>query len=270
VGREPIRPSNSFSREEKLPRIRYLKPEFFTDEELCNYPFETRLLFAGLWCHADKAGRLEYRPKFLKAMIFPYDKIEIEKELIKLSEKPFISFFEVENKEYIQIVNWDKHQRPHHTEKESEISPMGKGKGIEKGMGKGKGKQDEGSRELRNGELTVKERLNSKFEMFWNEYPKKISKSDAIKSWNKINPQNGLFEKIIEAIKKQKQSEQWTKDNGNFIPYPTTWINGRRWEDELPQPHPMAGLNHTQRSIIESERRARENERSNINQKSFT
>ena len=63
-----------------MPRIRYLKPEFFTDDDLAEHSFETRLAYAGLWCHADKAGRLEDKPKFLKAVIFPYDdKVNMEK-----------------------------------------------------------------------------------------------------------------------------------------------------------------------------------------------
>lgn len=146
-----------------MPRIRYLKPEFFSDEDLGTLPFQTRLTFEGLWCYADKAGRLEYRPKYLKAMIFPYDNIKIEKEIESLAigktnGNPFIQLYEIEERQYIQIIQWDKHQRPHHTEKESEIPPappLIKEKGMEKGN------QLEASKELRNGELTVKEPLKN-------------------------------------------------------------------------------------------------------------
>lgn len=145
-----------------MPRIRYLKPEFFTDEDLGNLPFQTRLTFAGLWVHADKAGRLEYRPKYLKAMIFPYDAVKIEKEIELLSNgkpngTPFIQLYNIENKQFIQINHWDKHQRPHHTEKESEIPPAPPLNTTEKGMGMEN--QLNPSKELRNGEITVKEPL---------------------------------------------------------------------------------------------------------------
>jgi len=108
-----------------MPRIRYLKPEFFTDEDLAELPFQTRLFFEGLWCHADKEGRLEYRPRYLKAMIFPYDDVDVEKEIeilakAKGSGKSFIRlYYTPEGLPLIQIVNWAKHQRPHHTEKDS-------------------------------------------------------------------------------------------------------------------------------------------------------
>lgn len=112
-----------------MARTRYLKPDFFKDEDLALLPLEARLFFAGLWNFADKAGRLEDRPKRLKVEIFPYDDINIEKCLALLSQpkngsgKPFIQRYTVNSEKYIQISQWDKHQKPHHTEAESKIPP---------------------------------------------------------------------------------------------------------------------------------------------------
>ena len=61
-----------------MPRIRYLKPCFFKDEDIASLPHQTRLLYQGLWVLADKEGRLEDRPKRIKAEIFPYEEIDIE------------------------------------------------------------------------------------------------------------------------------------------------------------------------------------------------
>jgi len=146
-----------------MPRIRYLKPEFFSDEDLSCLPFQTRLFFAGLWCYADKAGRLEYRPKYLKAMIFPYDQVKIEKEIALLAsggenKNPFILLYTAEEKQFIQIIHWDEHQKPHHTEKESKIPPAPP---LIKGMGKGMGNQLAANFPLNNGELSVKEPLSN-------------------------------------------------------------------------------------------------------------
>ena len=110
-----------------MSRIRYLKPDFFKDEDLATLPFESRLFFAGLWGLADKEGRLEDRPQRLKIEIFPYDKVDVEKCLKLLnnpkssSNKPFIQRYSVNGEKYIQIVCWDKHQKPHHTEAGSKI-----------------------------------------------------------------------------------------------------------------------------------------------------
>lgn len=71
-----------------------------------------------------------------------------------------------------------------------------------------------------------------KFNTFWTAYPKKVSKQSAQKAFAKINPDDDLMETILSAVASQSQSEQWTKDDGKFIPYPATWLNGRRWEDE--------------------------------------
>lgn len=69
------------------------------------------------------------------------------------------------------------------------------------------------------------------FLAFWNSYPKKKAKANAEKAFKKLNIHNGLLEKILKAIERQKRSEQWKKDNGQFIPFPATWLNGKRWED---------------------------------------
>lgn len=71
------------------------------------------------------------------------------------------------------------------------------------------------------------------FSIFWASYPKKVGKGAAEKSWKKIKPTKDLLEKMLNAIETAKQSMQWNKDNGQYIPNPTTWLNQKRWEDEI-------------------------------------
>jgi phage replication O-like protein O len=71
------------------------------------------------------------------------------------------------------------------------------------------------------------------FDTFWSAYPKKRDKGNALKAWRKLNGTRPTLEVILKAITDQKQSADWTKDNGQFIPYPATWLNGQRWEDEV-------------------------------------
>lgn len=71
------------------------------------------------------------------------------------------------------------------------------------------------------------------FEAFWNAYPRKVAKPAAIKAWLKVSPDPDIQAAILKAISAQRNSEGWTKDNGAFVPHPATWLNGRRWEDEL-------------------------------------
>lgn len=71
-----------------------------------------------------------------------------------------------------------------------------------------------------------------KFEIFWSAYPRKMGKGKAEAKFLSIKPSDELFETMMYALKKCKSSEQWTRDGGMFIPYPSTWLHQRRWEDE--------------------------------------
>ena len=131
-----------------MARARNIKPGFFTNEDLVELDFSTRLLFIGLWTEADKAGRLEDRPKRLKMAIFPADSIDVDSMLDDLARYEFIRRYERDGIRAIQIVNWDKHQRPHHTEKESVIEPEFDAKA-------------EPAKDACNGDVTVKEPLSN-------------------------------------------------------------------------------------------------------------
>ncbi len=75
--------------------------------------------------------------------------------------------------------------------------------------------------------------IENNFKTFWDCYPKKVAKQTAHKSWLKINSDKVLFDEIISSLERQKLSAQWQKDNGQYIPNPATWLNGKRWEDEV-------------------------------------
>lgn len=104
-----------------MARARNIKPGFFTNEDLVELDFATRLLFAGLWTVADREGRLQDRPKKIKIDVFPADNLDIDAMLQQLHNAKFIQRYEVDGAKFIQISSWDKHQNPHHTEKASEI-----------------------------------------------------------------------------------------------------------------------------------------------------
>lgn len=71
------------------------------------------------------------------------------------------------------------------------------------------------------------------FDLFWSAYPNKKAKGSAEKAWAKVKPDRALAELIIAAVFAQKLSADWTKDDGKFIPHPATWLNAKRWEDEV-------------------------------------
>lgn len=71
------------------------------------------------------------------------------------------------------------------------------------------------------------------FNQFWSVYPRKVAKQNAIKAWKKLRPDEALTRQILAAVERFRLDPQWSKDNGQFIPHPATFLNGHRWEDDL-------------------------------------
>ncbi len=107
-----------------MARARNIKPGFFTNDSLGELDPLVRLLFIGLWTICDREGRVEDRPKKIKAELFPYDDCSIDKMLDELTAEGFISRYEAQGKRCIEVVNWHKHQTPHHMEVPSELPPQ--------------------------------------------------------------------------------------------------------------------------------------------------
>lgn len=106
-----------------MANTRYIKHKFFLNDTLADLPATTRLLFIGLWTIADREGRLDDRPRKIKAEIFPYENINVNEGLEALSNANFIVRYEVNYLPYIEIVNFKKHQNPHVRERASTIPP---------------------------------------------------------------------------------------------------------------------------------------------------
>lgn len=76
------------------------------------------------------------------------------------------------------------------------------------------------------------------FDVFWKAYPRKVGKETARKAFGKVRGVS--LETMLSALERQKRSEQWTKNGGQFIPNPSTWLNQGRWDDELSAYNPGA------------------------------
>ena len=71
------------------------------------------------------------------------------------------------------------------------------------------------------------------FDSFWTAYPKRKDKIGAARAWNKLRPDAELQKKIMMVLEEHKKRPDWLKDGGQYVPHPKTWLNGRRWEDEV-------------------------------------
>lgn len=106
-------------------------------------------------------------------------------------------------------------------ETENNLNEKNKNKNKNKNIGVSNETQNAHTREL--------------FDSFWASYPRHTGKQAAEKAFLRLNPDDDLLGIMLMAITAWSKSEQWTKDGGQYIPHPATWINGRRWEDELPK-----------------------------------
>ncbi len=106
-------------------RARSLKPAIYKNFALAKLGDTAFRLFTGLWCMADRQGRLKDEPEKIQAELFPFrfQGAEMEPLLGNLAagEDPFIIRYEAEGQKYIQIKNFSKHQRPHPREAPSTI-----------------------------------------------------------------------------------------------------------------------------------------------------
>lgn len=104
-----------------MSRARNIKPGFFKNDLLAECHPLARILFAGLWCEADREGRLEDRPARIKVECLPYDECDIHQLLDSLSQRNFITRYEADGKRYIAINEFLVHQNPHQREVPSVI-----------------------------------------------------------------------------------------------------------------------------------------------------
>jgi len=104
-------------------RSRNIKPDFFLNEDLSELDPYARILFIGLWCYADREGRFEWRPKRIKAAIFPYEEIDITCHLMSLHAMTLILQYNIDGDLFGVIPKFKKHQHPHPHEAKSRIPP---------------------------------------------------------------------------------------------------------------------------------------------------
>jgi len=102
-----------------MARIRTVKPEFFTSESVLAVSPLARLFFIGLWCEADRDGRLKWKPKTLKFRYLPGDSVNIEKLCSELESEKMIVTYTIDGIDYCEIPSFSSHQVINNREKES-------------------------------------------------------------------------------------------------------------------------------------------------------
>jgi hypothetical protein len=124
-----------------MARIRTVKPEFFTSESVLSVSPLARLFFIGLWCEADRDGRLKWKPKTLKFRYLPGDSVNIEKLCTELEQAEMIVTYTIDNNDYCEIPSFKSHQVINNREKESELPPRDSDASTTRESGRKEGKE---------------------------------------------------------------------------------------------------------------------------------
>jgi hypothetical protein len=238
-----------------MSRIRYLKPGFFKNELLAECDPLARILFAGLWTEADRDGRLEDRPRRLKAELLPYDDCDPEALLAQLHQRGFIMRYTVANVGYIAMPTWYAHQRPHKDEhsrgfpgppkRTAKSADLQASREIIRTSSEKVDTEVYGELGTVNGELVTgngskpsstavdivkRSRSNHDgFDDFWRQYPKKAGKKEALARWRRMDEDQRQRATVV------AQAVAYAVENGyrelTYVPMGSTFLNAERYED---------------------------------------
>lgn len=242
-----------------MARLRTLKPGFFTNEVLAEVEPLGRLLFQGLWCLADREGRLADRPRRIKVEALPYDDCDVEDLLAQLEARDFILRYEAGGEPYIQIVNFLRHQSPHVKEAPSAIpappgyTPPTDPGGFDPDTG---GAPDEhgaslvlvpdehqngttpsalslGSGNLvvgsgKQGVRAVRELYSAPFEEGWSLYPLKVGKHAAWTKWQALVRQGESTERMVAACRHYGDECRRSGKEARYILHGQTFFGPQR------------------------------------------
>lgn len=215
-----------------MARIRTIKPDYWTDERVGECSVSARLLFIACWNFADDHGGLDRSSKQLKAQAFPYDAIDCEPLVQELLDVGLLVEYSANGKTYLHIKGFRKHQKVEKPAKPripvyddsfnsrgvlTESSPTSSG--LFSGR-EGKGKES----------IMAAERPSPGFGKFWEAYPKKVKRKDALKVWQSKQLDRMTDQLIGDVKRRLSEDRRWV---GGFVPDPPTYLRGERWNDAL-------------------------------------
>lgn len=219
---------------------RVIKESIKTSSKIDSLTWFEEVLYYRLMVTADDYGCMDGRAVLLKSELFPLKenvtKKAVEDAIDKLASVGLLCKYEVNGKPYLLFPSWAKHQRlrnqhrkyPEPPENSFSRNPLSNDRQMTASC------QSEIESEIeieseKEKELHAHGR-EARFEQFWSAYPKKVGKQDAKKVFEKVTVP---LETLLSAIERQKCGSQWTKENGQYIPNPATWLRQGRWDDEV-------------------------------------
>lgn len=234
-----------------MARIRTIKPEFFTSEDIVSLSPLARLLYIALWCEADKEGRLVWKPLTFKLRYMPGDDCNIQALCKEILDRGLVKLYG-EGLAFIPSFSAHQHvnpresasQLPDHNEQPrvgTRQPRVGTGAILElhPQVGReGKGKEGITPR------VDDADGLPPGFANFWTTWPtndRKQAKGKCLDAWKKAHAERDAA-LVLAHVESLKLSDDWQKQGGQFVPAPLVYLNGRRWEGVEPVSRRSGGL----------------------------
>ena len=161
-----------------------------------------------------------------------WNKSRVRRFFKLLKSDNMIETFELQGTTHLKVCNYEDYQ----TSRNANETQMKRKRIVNGSQTAPKKNGNKGNNE------TIKQKLIESLskifeESFWPEYPNKASKKKALESWcNRLISlkvkEDFIKDTIIPALLVQKNSEQWLKERGRYIPHASTWINQEKWNDE--------------------------------------
>lgn len=221
-----------------MARIRTIKPEFFTSEDIVSLSPLARLLYVALWCEADKEGRFVWKPLTFKLRYLPADDCDIKALCQEIIDRGLVTLY---GEGYAVIPAFGAHQHINPRESASQLpepvanttrkarvgtrhSRVGTGANLDghaQGGREGKGK--EGNDPPRVDDATG-------FEAFWECWPKNDRKQDKAKCRAKWQGDglDAMAAKIAADVEAKKATQKWRE---GYVEAPLVYLNNQRWDD---------------------------------------
>lgn len=242
-----------------MARIRSIHPDACDSDKLGEVSSDAERLYWRLQTHCDDEGRCEDAARLIWARCVPmvrgWDADRVEILLEELHRHGLITRYESGGKRYLAVIAWDNYQHPKRAtpskcpeppspapiplvENDSPTPPphVEPGGGVEV--------EKEGRGEGASPAKPATAFARSTFDVFWERYPRKVGKGDALKAWRKAL-HRASDELIVEGL--DRMLPGWNQTDKQFIPHPATWLNRDGWLDEPPQPRRSDGERRTER-----------------------
>lgn len=213
-----------------MARIRTIKPEFFTSEDIVSLSPLARLLYVATWCEADKEGRLAWKPLTFKLRYFPGDECDIKALCQELVDAKLVVLYG-EGLAYIPKFGTHQHINPRESASqlpEPDASPRVATRESRDSDAQGgrEGKEGKGTRDASRSDEPPG------FAEFWKTWPsndRKQAKGKCLEAWKKAHAERDAA-LILAHVESLKTSASWREKGGQFIPAPLVYLNNRRWE----------------------------------------